>query len=349
MTGNQRRPSLLGSTELERKKTVKLKMTKDRLKMTKDDKRFSPLIGVASFLSVASMCWTTWSLLDLIDVGIIGWTVALTADLIWATVIYCEYKGIGNTRWVKAVGWIAVIVVGGFIVYHGLTKNSIPMAVAGPFLTLGTKVAWEMYLLSVKDRTALTSEQRAVIDEKRRAIKYDTELARVETDQEIAELDVDAERRIAEIKARHRIQVAELMSKQEVLKAKQELDERMADSGYTLVRNDQVIQGETVPQPLAPVPVAPQLAAARPQPATMGRQEITLSVVGLTEAQQKLKRLAAGWYLAEAAAKANGESLSQARYAEDIAGVHKNQVTRAIQKFPVESMTPEDYDEARTA
>lgn len=304
-------------------------------------KKVTPIVVVAIILSAASLGWTTWSLLDLLKVGAIGLTVSVTADLIWASVIYCEYKGIGSSGWVKAIGWFAVLIVGGFIAWHGVTRENMAMAVAGPFLTIGTKAVWELALISIKDPTEITAEDQDKLDKQLRDINFEGRQKQIEARQTVASLQADSLKRIAEIKGAAQVRIAELESQQEVFEAQRAFEQRMEAMGssYKLIRTDDytAILDKQEEIPRASVPQA--IPAPRPAPLAKPSGAITVRMDdALTPAQQELKKLAAAWYVAERQATAMGELLSKAKFAERI-GVNKPQITRATQKFPLEDFT----------
>lgn len=122
----------------------------------------SPLLYPAAFLSLASLAWTTWSLVDLLGTGWIGFTVAAGSDIVWGSVIIAEARGtrIAGRPWiVPALGWITLLVVAAFLASHGIARESVAMAAAGPFLPLGAKVVWAMALADMRDPAALTHEE----------------------------------------------------------------------------------------------------------------------------------------------------------------------------------------------
>lgn len=124
--------------------------------------RRSPLLYPAVFLSLASLAWTTWSLVDLLGTGWIGFTVAAGSDIVWGSVIIAEARGlrIAGRSWVVPVlGWATLIVVAVFLASHGLARESIAMAAAGPFLPLGAKVVWALALADMRDPAALTHDE----------------------------------------------------------------------------------------------------------------------------------------------------------------------------------------------
>lgn len=124
--------------------------------------RRSPLLYPAVFLSLASLAWTTWSLVDLLGTGWIGFTVAAGSDIVWGSVIIAEARGLriaGRTWAVPALGWATLIVVAVFLASHGVARESLAMAAAGPFLPLGAKIVWALALADMRDPAALTHDE----------------------------------------------------------------------------------------------------------------------------------------------------------------------------------------------
>ncbi|MGP3752189.1 winged helix-turn-helix transcriptional regulator [Streptomyces sp. IBSNAI001] len=150
-------------------------------------RNLSPLTIPATLLSGASLAWTTWSLVDLLGTGPIGITVAAGADVVWASVIAAEARSlripapIGKGRnLVPYIGWAALLAVAGLLVWHGIRAGSVPMAVAGPLLPLGAKVAWLLALADMRDPTALTDEEKAVLARMERGLTFEEAQHRVE-------------------------------------------------------------------------------------------------------------------------------------------------------------------------
>lgn len=122
----------------------------------------SPLLCPAILLSLASLAWTTWSLVDLLGTGWIGFTVAAGSDIIWGSVIIAEARGLriaGRAWLVPILGWITLLVVAVFLASHGMARESIAMAAAGPFLPLGAKIVWALALADMRDPAALTHDE----------------------------------------------------------------------------------------------------------------------------------------------------------------------------------------------
>lgn len=145
-------------------------------------KGLSPLLVPATVLSAASLAWTTWSLVDLLGTGLIGITVAAGADIVWASVIVAEARGLriaGHGWTVPAIGWAALLAVAGLLVWHGLDSDSIAMAVAGPLLPLGAKVIWALAITDMRDPAALTDEEQAVLARMERGLTFEEAQHRV--------------------------------------------------------------------------------------------------------------------------------------------------------------------------
>lgn len=143
----------------------------------------SPLLYPAILLSTASLAWTTWSLVDLLGAGWIGVTVAAGADIIWASVIVAEARGLriaGRTWPVPALGWATLLVVAAFLAWHGITEGSATMAVAGPFLPLGAKAVWALALADMRDPTALTDEEQHALATLERGMAFEEAQHRIE-------------------------------------------------------------------------------------------------------------------------------------------------------------------------
>ncbi|MCF0086703.1 MULTISPECIES: hypothetical protein [unclassified Streptomyces] len=146
-------------------------------------RRSSPLLYPAVFLSLASLAWTTWSLVDLLGTGLIGVTVAAGADIVWGSVIIAEARGLriaGRTWIVPAVGWITLLIVAGFLALHGIEKDSLAMAAAGPFLPLGAKAVWALALADMRDPAALTHDDLHELAEMERRMTLEEQQHRIE-------------------------------------------------------------------------------------------------------------------------------------------------------------------------
>lgn len=320
-----------------------------------DPSKRKPLVAVASALSVASLGWTTWSLMDLLGVGPVGLTVALTADLIWSAVIYCEFRRIGG-GWVKLLGWLAVLVVGGFIVYHGLTLNNPAMAAAGPFLTVGTKAVWELALMSlrdpVKDKKAQARQEINLLNAEAEIIR---ERAQAQIAKEQAEAAAEHERKVSAKKQAHELEMMDSRHEAEKLKLNAENDSAVLYSTLKAMNIEEIhklfrVQTQTIAGEIIPPQDDPPKGRRRRQPELPGNpgprnapefpeaaREIPVNVQGLNASKAELKRLAAVWYAMEGKADEDGDLLSKAEFARRV-GVNKAQVTRATNEFSLESI-----------
>lgn len=164
--------------------------TENKTVPQKDEKtpkrRFTLLGVVASILSIGSMGWTTFSLLDffqpggfdlahihLKDVNPMGLSAAATADIVWGGTILAAYRGVRIFApvWkekgekvkridiLPAIGWIEVLFIAGLLAKHGSTMASHGAAFAA-VLPIATKLAWMMALADLKDPDAPTEEDR---------------------------------------------------------------------------------------------------------------------------------------------------------------------------------------------
>ncbi|HEX5567102.1 MAG TPA: hypothetical protein VFY14_09305 [Streptomyces sp.] len=252
-------------------------------------RRSSPLLYPAVFLSLASLAWTTWSLVDLLGTGLIALTVAAGADIVWGSVIIAEARGlrVASKPWiVPAFGWAALAVVVVFLAWHGIVSNSLALAAAGPFLPLGAKTIWVLALADMRDPAALThdelhqlaemergmafEEQQHHIEMRRRTMHAELVMREVSTDFDIEVMRQDRAREL------HRMRPLELT-------AAPELPQRTDAAGETAdERHD-------APQPrvaLAPAK-APRIADAAPRitaDAAPQRTSEALRIEGLSKA-----------------------------------------------------------------
>jgi hypothetical protein len=146
-------------------------------------RRTSPLLYPAAFLSLASLAWTTWSLVDLLGTGLIALTVAAGADIIWGSVIIAEARGLrvaGKPWIVPAFGWATLLVVASFLALHGVEKNSLAMAAAGPFLPFGAKAIWVLAIADLRDPAALTDDEKHQLARMERGMVFDEAKHRIE-------------------------------------------------------------------------------------------------------------------------------------------------------------------------
>lgn len=140
-------------------------MTAQQTRTTKAGRKLSPLLVPAALLSLASLAWTTWSLVDLLGTGWIALTVAGGSDFIWGSVIIAEARGIRITigkkqrNIVPAFGWTTLLIVAVFLAWHGIANHSPAMAAAGPFLPFGAKAIWVLALADMRNPSALTHDE----------------------------------------------------------------------------------------------------------------------------------------------------------------------------------------------
>lgn len=214
----------------------------------------SVLVWPATLLSAASLAWTTWSLVDLLGTGPIGLTVAAGADIVWASVIAAEARGlrIANRRWaVTAIGWAALAAVAGLLVWHGLTAASYAMAAAGPLLPLGAKVVWLLALTDMRDPAALTDDEQAVIARMERGMAFEEEQHRIE----MRRRQMAAELHLSEVDVDFRIEISRQDKGRELA--------RRAPIAISPITPEQPAISPSMP-PLAPPPTQAPVSANSP-------------------------------------------------------------------------------------
>ncbi|RUP66732.1 hypothetical protein SSPNP10_15835 [Streptomyces sp. NP10] len=241
-------------------------------------KGLSPLIAPAVTLSGASLAWTTWSLVDLLGTGPIGLTVAAGADIVWASVIVAEARGLRIPAWkanlVPATGWAALLAVAGLLVWHGIRADSIPMAVAGPLLPLGAKVIWALALADMRDPTALTDDERAVLASMERGLTFEEEQHRIE----MRRRAMTAERQLAEVDVDFRIERSRQDKARELQRGRSPLE--IAPIANTDHGGDQPAITPSMP-PLTPAappaPTSANMASEQPSIADLARDQVAIT------------------------------------------------------------------------
>ncbi|MGW4040450.1 hypothetical protein ACWEIM_29945 [Streptomyces sp. NPDC004778] len=237
----------------------------------------SPLLAPAVVLSGASLAWTTWSLVDLLGTGPIGLTVAAGADIVWASVIVAEARGLRITakgrNLVPLVGWAALLAVAGLLVWHGIRADSIPMAVAGPLLPLGAKVVWLLALTDMRDPAALTEKERAVLASMERGLTFDEEQHRIE----MRRRAMTAELYLAEVDVDFRIERSRQDKARELQRGRSPLEiAPIANTDH--VGEQPAISPSTLPPLTPPTPPPSSANADREQPsiADLAREHVAI-------------------------------------------------------------------------
>jgi hypothetical protein len=204
--------------------------TKPEKTETKGRRKFSPLVLLASILSLGSLIWTTYSLLDFFqdggidpatfdwkDVSIVGLSAAATADIAWSLTMFAQYRGtrlMVRKAWGKkkfevdilpAIGWIEVLFVAALLFAHGKDVGGGEAAFAA-VLPILTKFSWMVALADLKDPSELTEEEK----------------------QEIAEMERESRRTKARMEATAKKHQAEMEQKRRENEAKLE-DKKLAN------------------------------------------------------------------------------------------------------------------------
>lgn len=225
-------------------------------------RKFTFLVLLASLLSLGSIIWSTYSLLDLYqpggldmnnlgEVSPIALSAAATADIAWSATLYAEYRGVRlmfNRRGkgkkpvnlVPIIGWLEVLFLVSLLAYHGSRMGGGEAAFAA-VLPLLTRVAWMFAMADLKDPYDLTDEEKAEIAETHRASRR--KAAQADATAEEHEADMTAKRRkheaeMADRKAKHAAELADEKAKNEAeieaARAKAEKDRLEAELKHEL-------------------------------------------------------------------------------------------------------------------
>ncbi|MZE53798.1 hypothetical protein GTY86_35660 [Streptomyces sp. SID5770] len=207
----------------------------------------TPLLIPATLLSAGSLAWTTWSLVDLLGAGPIGVTVAAGADLIWASVILAEARGVRvpvrGRNIVPAIGWASLVAVAALLAWHGIDRNVPAMAVGGPFLPLGTKCLWLMALADMRDPSALTDTERARLADLERGMRFEEAEHRID----LRRREMAAERLLADVSVDFEIELAR------------------QDKGRELARRAPIAIAAITPEQRPSTPIASPITPEQPQ------------------------------------------------------------------------------------
>lgn len=153
------------------------------------NKRLTALTPIAVFFTLVSLCWTGWSITDLVQSGGWGILAAVSVDGLWGVVQYLSYKRIGG-RVVEVVEWVTLVVACSLLAWHGWTITP-AAAFAGALPPIVAKISWvgdiRLRLLRSYDPTALTAEQEAEINDVIRDSEYQARLKAAQIEREAAE------------------------------------------------------------------------------------------------------------------------------------------------------------------
>lgn len=159
------------------------------------------IIWGAVLLAALSLLWSAYAITDLMHSGAFGLSVAIAGDIGWITVLWAEYKGVtiaGKTWAAPLTGWVIAVAVAGLLVLHGIDADSVPQAIAGPFVVLVGKTVWTFALAAMRDPAALTAEQESEIHTVMRESEYAARLRAAERSRVEREADAEIDRIRAE-------------------------------------------------------------------------------------------------------------------------------------------------------
>ena len=258
------------------------------------------------FLSACSVVWTTFSAIDLLGIGAIGLTVAISLDVIWVGLTVAAHQEIpiwGSVKATQALGWIFLVAVVCVLAWHGISLNgkeifgyhvdeetSKAIAITGPILPIGGKVMWLLVSAARKklqhelaNPEGYTEEQIEKLDELERSSKFEEAEAKKALEaerrkhlQDLEKIRMQGEQLLEQEKVDHKVDLARYEHVKEM--------RRLSPTSWS----DKVIPGEieriTKPTPALPARTAP-------------RKEVTMQLPDISEAQRKNMLLAAEYFL----------------------------------------------------
>jgi hypothetical protein len=188
--------------------TVNEKNPETEKKDTK--RRFSFLVGLACFMSLGSLAYSTWSFLDLNKVtavpiehlgglSLVGLSAAAAMDVFWSATMVADYQGkkIMWAGWgaketprniLPLIGWAEAVAVAMMLGYHGHELGGWTAAFTA-ILPLATKFTWSLALDDLRDPVAPTDEEMREINETRRAANVEFEKIKATEEKHKAEME----------------------------------------------------------------------------------------------------------------------------------------------------------------
>lgn len=256
-------------------------------------------------------------------------------------------------------------------------EGAMAVAAAGPLLPLGAKIVWLLAIGRHLNPAALTPEEEDELAAKERKTAKETRVAGIDqaqrqaqaearqqaqeqarqeqARQESAEHQAEMDRLAAQAerdRKRHEIEMinlraeAEREREQRRIRAEEELDAARSKNDVELTRLEgmteiEIRRTELMRDLESRQPLVIQGQVVRPDlntvPARQRREAVAMNVMGLSEAQQAKKRLAALWYQA---ADSDPE-LTKAAFSRSI-GTTPVELSRATKMFGPEDVTEED-------
>lgn len=291
------------------------------------------------FLSTCSVVWTTFSAIDLLGIGAIGLTVAISLDVIWVGLTVAAHQEIpmwGSVKTTQGLGWAFLLAVVVVLAWHGVSLNgkeifgyyvdeetSKAIAITGPILPIGGKVMWLLVSAARKKRQhelanpeGYTDEQIEKLADLERASKFEESEGQKQLDaerrkhlQELERIRMQGEQLLEQEKVDHKVDLARYNHVKEM--------HRLSPTSWT----DKVIPGEIERMGKQ----APVLPAKMP-----ARKEITVQVTDISDAQRKNMMLAAEYLLLVE----KDPSYSQGKFArdKDISPGHLSKVLKAYKQ-----------------
>jgi hypothetical protein len=237
----------------------------------------------AAALAALSLIWSGYAITDLMKSGIFGMSVALAGDIGWLTVLWAEAKRVGPRWAVSLAGWAIALGVALLLVIHGVEADSVPQAIAGPFVVLVGKIVWAVALSALRDPAALTPEQEAEIH----AVMRDSEHAARLHEAKRRQAEREAEATIERIQQQARITAARDRADFDITLERMEMRaeiERCSPIALAPIATPEQITISPSTPPIAPsarptehAPTSPNTASEQPSIADLAREQTAIN------------------------------------------------------------------------
>lgn len=163
----------------------------------------------AAALTVIAAVWTVIAMTGLTGSRVSGVVIAVSADAIWAAVMYAEWRT--GSKAMMTLGWLSAIGVAVLLGFHADEVWNEPTAfAAGALPPIAAKAMWTVaaHFNPPEPSDTFTREQREVLARKRNQKAYEAAVAELDTNIEITryttEVDVELAKDMAAMQAGHR-------------------------------------------------------------------------------------------------------------------------------------------------
>lgn len=231
--------------------------------------------GLVLALTVVAVAWSTWSIGELLGGGI-GYAAAAVFDLGWVVAILLEWMARYDKekrRFPRRLGWALLLGTMGAILWHGLDRDSVGMAVVGAAVSLFAKCLWLGVMKHVHRDLSPEDEQWVAAQ---RSKAYAT-MAVASVRRQVARIEDRAAAELLALEASRRLPDGTLLGQSadvpegvpavSEVPAAQEVPAQVPPAVLTAPAASLPVPSEV---PRADEPVLPEVAEAAPAPGTSG-------------------------------------------------------------------------------